>query len=100
MTDEQCLRCRFASGIGGFPDGQDMFTCDKLADSKMPFTMESDTPCPCFEEVKEWAKYKLVFSCVIGADNSHAIELVAQVLADYVNMFNTSEIKATIEKVA
>ena len=53
MTDEQCGNCRFRSAVGGFPDGEDMFCCDMETDPRMPFDMEHDTECPCFEPVNE-----------------------------------------------
>lgn len=53
MTDDQCFRCKYRSAIGGFPNGEDMFVCGKEGDPRMPFDMEADTFCPCFEEEEE-----------------------------------------------
>lgn len=48
MTAEQCDVCKYSSWVSGYPDGQNMFTCD-CNDPKLPFNMEEDTFCPCFE---------------------------------------------------
>ncbi len=57
MTDEQCARGKYAPVPGSYStcSGDDLpvWTCDMLDDPRMPFTMESDTPCPCFEEASE-----------------------------------------------
>ena len=47
MTNDQCEHCKYASWVSGYPDGQDMFTCD-CEDPKLPFDMDDDTFCPCF----------------------------------------------------
>ena len=52
MTTEQCENCRFA-GLIWYPDG-DMFCCDKDNDPRMPFNMEADTFCPCFEPLDDF----------------------------------------------
>ncbi|MDC7951302.1 hypothetical protein PAA26_04440 [Methanomassiliicoccaceae archaeon COG_1] len=52
MTDEQCMRCRFAPCRGfSTSSGDDLpvWDCGMLDDPRMPFDMEKDTPCPCFE---------------------------------------------------
>lgn len=48
-----CDHCKYASAVGGFPDGEDMFVCDKQDDPRIPFDMDEDTVCPLFEEAKE-----------------------------------------------
>lgn len=45
-----CDRCKHASAVGGYPDGQDMFVCDLQSDPRVPFDMEEGTDCPLFEE--------------------------------------------------
>lgn len=48
-----CDRCRHAGAVGGFPDGQDMFVCDKEGDPRLPFDMDEDCEeCPCFEPME------------------------------------------------
>ena len=44
----RCDNCKWADLIGGFPDGQPMFDC-ACKDPRVPFDMEEDTDCPCFE---------------------------------------------------
>lgn len=57
MTDEQCSKCKFAPPAGSFStcSGDDLpvWSCDKTDDPRMPFNMEYDTDCPCFEEAEE-----------------------------------------------
>ena len=49
-----CDRCKHASAVGGFPDGEDMFVCELQDDPRIPFNMDWDTKeCPLFEEAKE-----------------------------------------------
>ncbi len=49
-----CDRCRHADAVGGFPDGQDKFVCNKQDDPRVPFNMEEDTEeCPLFVEATE-----------------------------------------------
>ena len=47
-----CDRCKYASSIGGYPDGEDMFVC-ACEDPRVPFNMGEDSDCPCFEEADE-----------------------------------------------
>ena len=49
MTADQCNACRYAAYIR-FDDG-DMFTCEKLGEPEMPFDMDENTFCPCFEKI-------------------------------------------------
>ena len=46
-----CDTCKWAGRVTGFPDGEDMFVCD-CKDPRVPFTMEEDSDCPCYEEVQ------------------------------------------------
>ena len=49
-----CDRCKHASYVDGFPEGDVMFCCDKQDDPRIPFDMEEDTEeCPLFEEKEE-----------------------------------------------
>ena len=48
MTEEQCLKCKYADGVH-YDDG-DMFCCEKDDDPNMPFDMDEDTLCPLFEK--------------------------------------------------
>lgn len=52
MTEEQCSKCKYAGSVK-FYDGGDMFTCDMDSDPNMPFDMNEDTFCPCFETEEE-----------------------------------------------
>lgn len=47
-----CDTCIHADSIGGYPDGEDMFTCN-CKDPRVPFDMEENTICPCYVEAKE-----------------------------------------------
>lgn len=48
MTEEQCNTCKYADGVH-YDDG-DMFCCAKDKDPNMPFDMDENTYCPCFEK--------------------------------------------------
>ena len=48
MTEDQCNACRHADYIA-FDDG-DMFCCAKDDDPRIPFDMDENTFCPCFEK--------------------------------------------------
>ena len=48
MTEDQCNACRHAGYIA-FVDG-DMWCCAKDDDPSMPFYMDENTFCPCFEK--------------------------------------------------
>ena len=54
MTEDQCNTCRYAGYIA-FDDG-DMFYCAKDDDPNMPFDMDENTYCPCFEKAQEMEK--------------------------------------------
>lgn len=53
MTNEQCARCKYAPAPGTYStcSGDDLpvWSCGKTDDPRMPFDMEDDTFCPCFE---------------------------------------------------
>ena len=57
MTKEQCEVCKYAPPYGTYStcSGDDLpvWTCDKIDDPRMPFDMEDDTDCPCFERIKD-----------------------------------------------
>ena len=48
MTEEQCKACRYADRVS-YVDG-DMWCCAKDDDPSMPFDMDENTFCPCFEK--------------------------------------------------
>ena len=56
MTEDQCNACRYADYIA-YDDG-DMFCCTKDDDPSMPFYMDENTFCPCFE--KDDGRYDIV----------------------------------------
>lgn len=47
-----CDKCVWAGSVGGYPDGQDMFVCECPSD-RVPFDMDEDSDCPCFEPIIE-----------------------------------------------
>ena len=53
MTSEQCNRCKFAPAPGSYStctgDDLPVWSCGKEDDPRMPFDMDDDTNCPCFE---------------------------------------------------
>ena len=54
MTEDQCNTCRYAGHV--FFDDGDMFCCEKDDDPDMPFDMDENTYCPCFEKAQEMEK--------------------------------------------
>lgn len=57
MTDEQCLNCKYAPPYGSYStctgDDLPVWSCDMIDDPRMPFDMERDTDCPCFEKKED-----------------------------------------------
>lgn len=46
-----CDTCRHAGSVY-YPDG-DMFVCAMDSDPRVPFDMDEDTDCPCYEPIEE-----------------------------------------------